>query len=201
MGAQHRPHSALQAADIPSPRSAPKLPLRRWSPKQVIQDIQAHWQQHRSFRRMWIDHGSLYTAAQTYYGSWAAAVRAAGLKPRTMKRWSKQIVIDELRKCQGDARHDKRLQAAARNWFGSLAAARKAAGLPVPKRWSRERVISTLQRRYIHSQSLLTTGCPSGLVWAAQNRFGSWHEALRVAGLGYVIEPRNVRKRSARRGS
>lgn len=194
-------HAALQAAGIPPRRPAPQLPLRRWTREQVIAGIQAHWQKHRSFRRMWIDHTSMYTAAQRYYGNWAAAVRAAGLKPRTMKRWSNQIVIDELRKCQGDARHDKGLREAARLRFGSLDAARKAAGLPVPLRWTRELVICAMQKRYIRGQSLLTTGCPTALVWAAQNRFGSWHEALRVAGLGHVIEERHVRNRNVRRSS
>lgn len=82
---------------------------------------------------------SLYGAAQVHYGSWQAALDAAGIdEHRRTARWSRARVIEAIR----EGRDDRGLRKAAVRYYGSMAAARLIAGvepgdaddLPTPNR-------------------------------------------------------------------
>jgi hypothetical protein len=89
-----------------------------------------------------ISHGGLVGATTVYYGSWRAAIKAAGLdytKIKKQKEWSKEEIVSEIKRMNREGlplgttipvRAKYRiLHAAAIRYFGSWAAAMKAAKL------------------------------------------------------------------------
>ena len=86
------------AAQLP-----PANKTRVWSPQAVIEEI-LDWHR-RGYRltELWKRDTGLYSAAKKHFGSWQAAVRAAGLET-TRRQWSPEIVIRELQaRTRGDA--------------------------------------------------------------------------------------------------
>jgi hypothetical protein len=143
----------------------------------------------------------LVAAAISQFGSWRAALRAAGFES-TQQQWSKERIIDELRRqyTSGHGLHrppkwDSRLKSAAKRHFGSLHQALVAAKLrqgppPQQRTWTREQVIEALracqQRSFMESHPMGRN--KRQLYSAAKRLFGSWREAQLAAGL----QPRRV---------
>lgn len=144
----------------------------------------------------------LYKSAQKHFDSWYSAVRAAGFDPTSFERlsWDKETVIELLReiKSRGEPinykylkrRYLKLLGAITNHFEGGWYEAIAAAGFDpsserVNRVWTSEEVIAELKRLLLLGKSLnpasVIASNPS-LYRAGSSRFGSWAQALRMAG-------------------
>ena len=180
-------HKALIAAGITPTRQS-------WPRERVIAEI---IDRHRRGLPLTCarKESSLRGAAVRHFGSWHAAVLAAGFEARPRRRWDQQQVLQELqdRHVRGrtiSSKADVALYAAAKRQFGSWHDALVAAGLRVgerPKphiRWSRELIIREL--REFHRQKWRVadlTWVNSRLCSATKRFFGGRHNAFVAAGL------------------
>lgn len=76
----------------------------KWSPELVIKTIQQAHKDRADLSDRTVDalRGDLYGAAQSHFGSWAAAVEAAGLRPEEVRRtreWSREKIADFAARC------------------------------------------------------------------------------------------------------
>jgi hypothetical protein len=164
-------------------------PPRRWTASSVVAQIQ-HW--HRQgvpVGKIWEHDKPLVQAAYAVFGNWRTALEEAGLQS-VRERWSKDRIIRELREhgCTSSTKVDRLLCAAAKRHFGSWQHALVAAGLlrKVTRRkcrsWSKDEIIAAIRTR--HRQGTLTSTWREErhLCTAAKRAFGSWRQALEVAG-------------------
>lgn len=134
----------------------------------------------------------LYAAACHHFGSWGAAVEAAGfdyddIKTRPMKS---EEVLDNIRDLvtSGDRLfaidHSKLARAAVRH-FGTWKDALAAAGHgDANLKWSKERVIAGIRQRQKNGKpvnSVQMMKHDRNLYMAGRRRFGDWATALDVA--------------------
>ena len=146
----------------------------------------------------------LYSAAYKEFGSYAAALSAAGIDPETVStraRWDKARIVAALRdrRARGLAlnggavvKADPRLYSAAYKQFGSYAAALRAAGIDpeavrVKTRWNKARIVAALgdrQARGLALNGATVVKADAALYGAASRHFGSYPAALRAAGIG-----------------
>ena len=145
--------------------------------------------------RVLVGERRLATAARRHFGSWHAALVAAGVSHlRAQQPWSAAKVIAALRRRQRQgaslsahaiAASDGPLARAAARYFGSLVKARAAAGihLVLRRRWTRATVLAELQRVAGRRRTLRQVDVPARVVFAAAARFGSWRAACAAAGL------------------
>jgi len=125
---------AVEAAGLTG-KITVKKPLRRWSRESVIAEIQNWHRSGRALTSISKDNQSLYCAAKTWFGSWRAALSAAGFQS-SHRVWSKELIIDEIRKrshegvslSSGDVAN-RNLAAVAYRHFGSWRKAIDAAGV------------------------------------------------------------------------
>lgn len=103
-----------------------------WSKQIVIEEIQRLAEAGRYLSASDPDLRNLLSAAERHCGSWMMALEAAGVR----RRWSKEVVIEELRKRKADGvplvcKHptNSALCCAAAKFFGSWSAAKLAAGV------------------------------------------------------------------------
>jgi hypothetical protein len=193
-------NAALQAAGFNRPRP-PTV-----SDDQIIAALQAYHRRHQisPMRSDWQHVGSPNSATiEKRFGSWNAALAAAGLPPRRVRRvWTNREVIDGLRRFAAD--HGRPLRASDRiGWlsvypspalvvtrFGSLSAGLHKAGLEPgnpPAVTERDIVRALRAFRREHSRS------PTSSEWARARRrpaaetiirhCGSWAAALTMAGM------------------
>ena len=178
---------AMAAAGIPP------APCRQWTRQTIIAAIAEHHRQ-GNLSRVWKDDKSLFSAACKRLGSWQNALEAAGLEPRRIRRWSKARIIDELRCWHGQSQYAVRLEepslvGAAFRFFGSLTSAAEAAGVELKRRkWTPQRVVDTIQDRYVQGLPIAIAGFGEvSLATIAKKRFGSWRDAVAAAGLGHKL--------------
>jgi hypothetical protein len=132
-----RTAAAFRAAGIkPAPRS-------RWSRERVCAEIR---EAARGATTLTLAHAArnapgLCAAARVLFGRWSAALRAAGLRPRPWRRWTRKAVADEIRRAARRLGHapatrqvPAKVSSAAREHFGEWAAAVRAAGLRTANR-------------------------------------------------------------------
>jgi hypothetical protein len=162
---------------------------RRWTPQRVIERL----------RRF--DHApsgteagaALANAAFRLFGSWNAALRAAGFEPRHTIRlprrvWTRQSVLRAMQQPSDnrDESERHRLSSAAVRHFGSHANARAAAGITKPTQqvWTYDSVLEHLRRlkELGHFQDN-TRSDDRRFVHAAERWFGCWSGALQAAGI------------------
>lgn len=180
--------AALKAAGLESSR-------RFWTEARVVAKIQDRYIAGAPLTAPALVERSLAVAAKRRFGSWPAAVEAAGLQNKIAlkelpRRWSRELVIQEIlawhqsgRPLTEVHRSSKPLASAANNWFGSWRAALCAAGLsPTRRIWSKQVVIDEILDRHRNGRSLISNH-PSNinLVAAAQRHFGSWRKAIAAA--------------------
>lgn len=193
--------NALRAAGIdPGEHRA----CRRWTPTNVAQTI-------RSFGRVpglrelkRIDSG-LLDAACRHYGSYRAAVAAAGLEAparNAPRKWPLVKVLDEIRRRAASGlsvratdiqREFRGLGAAGQREFGTWPQAVQAAGVPYPRRaegwkWPRRRIMEVIQARVARGRDIRNTTMRrqfGGLWWAGCREFGTWRAAVEAAGVKY----------------
>jgi len=137
----------------------------------------------------------LASAGKAYFGSWKAALTAAGLaseyrEPKPTTRWRSQRVLDAIlhHHDQGTPiakiwKVDVTLYSMAKKHFGSWREAVSAAGLKVEQKcWSRQTIIDEIHSASQQGLSLSSRSPHNRLVVSAANRyFGSWRKALRAA--------------------
>jgi hypothetical protein len=136
---------ALQASGIDADEVAI---YRRWDKTSIASELKARAADDEplSSGDLQKEDPGLHAAALRYFGSYAAALKAAGLSPdryRKRRVWTKQDVTREIRARArkklpmtdgGVRRDDARLYGAATRLFGSYTAARNATGIKSSKR-------------------------------------------------------------------
>ena len=144
-------------------------------------------------------------AIRRRFGSWNAAVRAAGLTPNTVEHWTRDTILDALRRLErelgrqptyDDVRHPASGYPGGHivsRRFGSWAAACQELGWAPPRQLRRDHELLDALRsaaaesggRFIASSDYATIS--SAHRWPATatiiRRFGSWQGALRAAQL------------------
>ena len=185
--------AALEEAGLPPP-------LNRWTKRRILATIQDEYVQWRAGKRQPFGNRRLKSAAQRLFGSWPAALAAAGvdaqqvdIQPR--RRWSPARILAQLqerakaglRLCSVSGQ-DYGLYHRAIHHFGSWNNALMAAGLPfrVRRRWSQPAVAAALRQPLAAGQSLSASVVyqeDCGLVAAAAKYFGSWRRALEAIGV------------------
>jgi hypothetical protein len=141
-----------------------------------------------SVERLWRQDPVVTSRASALFGSWRAALEAAGFQS-VREQWSGERVLSELKLRRGIVKsHDHKLRAAAVRYYGSLRQALTAAGLPtkprlVTRSWTNESVIKGIQLRVSQGRGLKATGREDPALYAAAKRlFGSWRAACAAAG-------------------
>lgn len=164
---------------------------RKWSKQRIIQELQACHRQGVETRQIRHHDLRLHRAATLYFGGWLRALAAAVLEP-PRRQWSKRLVISAIQAWHNSEptspniqKHDSGLAQAAAKRFGSWRKALRAAGIePKPPKWTKQKVIEEIRRCYRPGTSLkISTPEHRPLRNAACRCFGSWHEAMRAAGL------------------
>lgn len=194
-----------------------KIGVGRWSPQrarpvptadEVVRWLQARHRagHHMSSEAANGDAPRLVRACYRRFGSWRAAMQAAGLGELIGGRaqlTSPDEVVRALRQRQRDGlplalkratRERPRLVRAACAQFGTWQAALDAAGLgevPVPRALlSPQEVMQGLQARHRRGRPMtaVATQREDGrLVYAACKHFGTWKAAMRAAGLSALV--------------
>ncbi len=148
--------------------------------------------------------GALVVAACRRFGTWEAALEAAGLdyaSIRGTKSWSNEAVLSEIKQRQAMGKSlrtsmlkeegNQSLMGAACKRFGSWAKAVEAAGIDYESitgriKWTREKLIERMRQRHKAGDSLdhQTIRREEGrLLTAAHRLFGSWAKAVKMARL------------------
>ena len=173
----------------------PWKPKKWWSRERVMAAIQSRYQQGLPLCGLHKTDRPLAYAARKYFGSWPAAVAAAGVPDGWQHTWSRERLITMLQ-TYGEPGHPlasgqvpATLRRAASECFGSWHAALAAAGRiplgppPVPrKRWTDQGVLTAIRLRSRHGKSM-TIAANGALARAAIRRFGTWNGALQAAGV------------------
>lgn len=195
--------------------------MPRWTPETIVAEILHRHTHHQdlSYSGCLKEALPLLRASVRCFGSWRAAIGAAGLDYDAVRRyreWTDERIIARIREL-ADAgmdlswRHvshslDPSLAAAATklHHFGSWRAAIAAAGLDYEairryRRWSDEEVLRQIRERQAQGLGLNAKTLEresAALITAARRRFPAWHTSLTAAGIDYhtVIHREPVRK-------
>lgn len=154
-------NKAVVAAGVDPTRLQRVVP---WNRERVIENILTRALRNEPLVARQVEPRSLVDAAQRFFGSWQAAVVAAGLDPQITKLPPK---------------HPRPSQT-------SVSSARTATVHGVPPSWSRERVLAAIQQRAQQGQSLRARDVASQharLYRAGVGLFKRWAHALRAAGI------------------
>lgn len=181
---------------------------QNWSKPVIARKIQELYQQgvDLSFRSMMLSkyNSMVYAAIRpNHFGSWKAALTAAGLAPEDIYRyrsWDEETIIDEIRKLkqEGADLSSKTMDetanpliATARRRFGNWGNAVEKAGIDYDsvrrrRRWSREQIVEGIQdlrQKGVRLQSgEVRQKAPALFAAACKPRFfGSWRKALEAA--------------------
>ncbi|MBE7449236.1 MAG: hypothetical protein HS111_10155 [Kofleriaceae bacterium] len=159
---------------------------RRWTRERVVEELRAHAVEGRTSTKQLPP--MLWVAMRSLFGGAHAARAAAGIEgPPTVRRWTRDRVVEELRAHAASGRISTSqlpdtLCDAMSALFGGVQAARAAAGIEGPvgrARWTRERVVEELRAHAVDGRTL-TSQLPATLVVAATRQFGTL-EAARTA--------------------
>ncbi len=186
-------NAAVTAAGFHPTRTS-RTPRRQWTRQKVLHEI--HRLHQRGLPLTKATDPQLFHSASRLFGNWSKALVAARLEPRPRRRWSKQALLDELRRLFDEGQfdrssrvEDRRLYDAAERFFGRWSVALRAAGVLPPgqtkvrtKYWTRQRVVEAIQDLYIRGRPL-TYSANKRLYAAALARFGNWSKALMAAGV------------------
>lgn len=152
-------------------------------------------------------HRELFYAFRSRMGSWRTAVESIGLDYDSVRRardWSRQVVIErirELHKQGADLRTgtiqkvEVPLSGAVQRYFGTMRRAMEAAGLLYPGKgssalgyWTEDLVLNTVREKHAHGDDLryrVIRERNQPLFFAAKTLFGSYTNAVAVAGIDY----------------
>lgn len=179
------------------------LPLQHWTPTEIVDTLKRlHAANGRITGAMLATerrphYESLSRSIERHFGNRTRALTALGLtwhRARPQQRWSKELVVEEIRRLHREGKALNRgaapmaLQMAALTYWGSWDAPLAAAGFD-PERirktrsWSRERVLAALLRERAEGRDLAYRAVvrrDSGLATAAVRYLGSWTAARRL---------------------
>jgi len=189
-------HQARAEAGVEPPER--KTAVRHWDPAAIVGEIQERARAGQALASSKAPQ-RFVAAARWHFGSWEAALAAAGVEAGAVRLqrgpYTKAEVVELIR---GMARGGAVVRPSTlrpvikldtvRRLFGSIAAAIDEAGIgQVPahgnQKWSRERVIEELRARSARGEVRLTRG----LHHAVQRYFGGAHAARAAAGLPPVV--------------
>ncbi len=198
---------------------------RPWTKSTLIQAIQAHAASGGRVTRNGIRPKSIGKAADRLFGSFDAALVAAGVADQRElhPQWSRTKVqaaicsrmqAGEPVNCVAVIKADRHLYDAARRCHGGWNQALRAAGVDpdsvriTRRQWTRESVVKELRRRVEAGvqPTCISSIRPASLVKACTKLFGSCEAAVEAAGvdpaeIGYFRSPRNGLRRAGRKGS
>jgi hypothetical protein len=177
---------------------------QHWTPADVVEAIRRIYRDGGCLRRNMVPVG-LYEVARRLFGTWAAAVEAAGLpyeEVSGVRRWSKDKVIRRIQElaAQGVPLHATYvrehypflLRAAIKLFPRSWAKALRAAGLDpeqhrMPRgKWTREIAATWVLRRVARPKPLLARHVPRDLVRFVHRRLAmTWGDFLESLGIPY----------------
>jgi hypothetical protein len=196
---------ARVAAGVEPPRRRP--PVKRWDRAAIVAAIQAQVRARKPLASSKAPQ-RLVAAARWHFGSWEAALAAAGIEPDAVRLQRAPVTRDEvIARIRGMARRGTAVRASTlkpvvkldtvRKLFGSIEAAVRVAGIePVHThgnlKWTRARVIDELKARAARGELRLSRR----LQRAAQLYFGGAHAARAAAGLASPARTRRKRRRT-----
>lgn len=181
---------------------------RKWSNETIIQEIRDLHARgvDLSFRAMALSHHNamVYAAIRPkYFGSWKAALEAAGLESEEIYRyrsWEETDILEEIRRLKSEGadlssksmdENSNRLIATARRRFGNWGRALERAGINYDeirrrKRWTRETLVEGILELKRQGIPLITPEVkranPSLFAAACKKHFfGTWKKALKAA--------------------
>lgn len=188
------------------------MPGRVWTKEKLIEEIKRLHEAGVDLSPTSIQrtNSALFSSARSrsHFGSWRAAIEAAGLEydglKRIKQRWTREEIIRRIQEmhAQGHDLLDPRfkvknrslyLAACAHRYFGSWRRAVQAAGLDhetmrESRVWTKARILRTIQ-------TLAAEGKPLGWAYIEEHEpgiyraarrkenFGSWNAALHAAGV------------------
>ena len=181
---------------------------RKWSNEAIIQEIRDLHARgvDLSFRAMALSqyNSMVYAAIRPkYFGSWKAALEAAGLESEEIYRyrsWEETDILEEIRRLKSEGadlssksmdENSNRLIATARRRFGNWGRALERAGINYDevrrrKRWTRESLVEGILELKKQGIPLITPEVkranPSLFAAACKKHFfGTWKKALKAA--------------------
>ena len=181
---------------------------RKWSNEAIIQEIRDLHARgvDLSFRSMALSqyNSMVYAAIRPkYFGSWKAALEAAGLESEEIYRyrsWEETDILEEIRRLQSEGadlsskamdESSNRLIATARRRFGNWGRALERAGINYDeirrrKRWTRDSLVEGILELKRQGIPLITPEVkranPSLFAAACKKHFfGTWKKALKAA--------------------
>ncbi len=199
-------------------RSVQQMVPGRWNRQTVCRELRRLHREHEPLHHAAaeIKYPAMVLAAYRYFGSYGAAIRAAGLnydriRIRPMPSWDQKRVLNRLKELdKADSglwkrairRAEPYLERAARRNFGSYERAAKIVGIPrdrlkaPPYRiWSPVRITGDLMTLYRKDPrqlkpAVLMEKNPQ-LLRACRRQMGSYRLALKAAGIPYeqVVHP------------
>jgi hypothetical protein len=177
------------------------------TPEKVVKELRRRAKKGQSLRSGDNRGDWLYASAVKLFGSWRAAVEAAGFDYDEIVRKpiSAEAVLDQLRAlaAEGDAliagKH-KKLASATVRLFGSWKDAVEQAGVEMPdhRKWTPQRVLDRLREGIAKGEPMGANAArrrDENLYAAARRRFGSWKAAIEAA---RAKKPRGRRARRTR---
>jgi len=178
---------ALSAAGLHDVLPPPRI---KWTRERVLAEIHCLYEMGTPRAKGTRRNTCLDRAAVRHFGSWKAAVEAAGYET-TRRSWCKESLIAAIQErhrkglpIRNMRRHYPALEASAVAYFGTWGKALQAAGFEPVRRakWSRERVIAEIRRWNKEDRPLTRVWkeYPT-LTAAAFKYFGTWRKALEVA--------------------
>lgn len=195
-----------------------------WTRESVIEAI---CKRHASslpinYQAVVIDDEKLTGAARRLFGSWNAALAAAGFNPEDVKRgarksprlplgsWTEEAVLEGIRQAAREGRDlsahrmqkwNPSLVSTAQRLFGSWGKALITAGYAPDlvrraREWTNEEILERIRALAANGADLsdrTASAYDAGFQAAARKHFGSWAAALKAAGVAYDEARRTVK--------
>ena len=180
-----------------------------WTSETILREIKKRHETGEALNAGHISPVSLHQRGCKLFGSWDAALAAAGLDPKRCRRsqlpWTRERVVEAIKDIHsrgGRLNHGSgtcpTMMARASRLFGSWDAALQAAGLDPVKirlhheKWTAKTIVAEIRLRHRKGEPLnLRAVLPASLPTRGAEFFGSWDKALAAAGL----DPSKIRKR------
>lgn len=184
-----------------------KVVRERWSKEKVILKLKKLYEEtggapNYGELKKQKEHYGLLQAARRYWSSWVNAMQAAGLEALRNDYWTKESLIEELKKAVGKLGHvpPKRelnrlgradLVSSGSKFFGSYNKFLIAAGFTpvlIPNIWTKERITEELRQvalelgRTPTERDMITIGKRT-VIMATWTQFRGWNKAIEEAGL------------------
>ena len=180
----------------------------KWSAEKTISALQSFHRRRKRINSTYVRkyHEPLYCAGIRYFGSWNAALEAAGFLHAVTRRnkWSRVIIVEKIKKFLADHEplHNNHIKSnhsilytVSCQYFGSWGQAVEAAGVDYGsvlrvrlRKWSKEAVVAEIscrQKAGVSLSGVVVQVEDIGLYEAAMRYFGKqgWAEARKAAGL------------------